>query len=131
MLLIALTAIPLPIGPQFTAFPENDFNSIGINASTIFFSPPSIVVTVPASAPKGPPDTGQSINFIPLYASVAATFCVSAGLPLVVSTMIEPSSKSNREQMSSTYLVVGRDKNITLQSLKVFKSTIASVPYFY
>ena len=56
---------PAPGGPQWTIFFPMAART-GRTASSAAASPPTMMVSVPASAPVGPPLTGQSRAWIPL-----------------------------------------------------------------
>ena len=58
-LLSAFSACPAPTGPAWTTFPPTA-SKIGRHVSRSASAPPHMIVSVPASAPTTPPETGAS-----------------------------------------------------------------------
>ena len=72
MLLQILATWPVPSAPQWTTF-FPIFSKIGFAVSNALLSPPTINVSVAASAPTVPPETGASSMTIFFCAAEAAT----------------------------------------------------------
>ncbi len=80
MLLQILATWPLPMPPQCTMFLPIACR-IGLAISKSFVSPPTMKVSVPASAPPTPPDTGASTIGQPFaFASIATSRAVSGSM---------------------------------------------------
>src|SRR5476649_858132 len=92
MLFTSLATVPEPSGPMWITLALNDC-STGRASSNVFFSPPTMMAIVAASAPVVPPLTGASSMAMPLAAIAAPIFFTIDGalversmkvLPLVI-----------------------------------------------
>src|SRR6478672_397014 len=80
MLLQIFATCPLPIPPQWTMFLPMACSTALVNSKS-FASPPTMKVSVPASAPATPPDTGASTMGQPFaFASIATSRAVSGSM---------------------------------------------------
>ena len=78
MLLISLATEPMPISPQCTTSPLNDFSS-GSWASNVAVSPPTMMTMVPSLARAVPPETGASSMAMPFACMPSAQRRAVAG----------------------------------------------------
>mmetsp|Transcript_9952 Transcript_9952/g.21251 ORF Transcript_9952/g.21251 Transcript_9952/m.21251 type:complete len:238 (+) Transcript_9952:595-1308(+) len=119
MLLTTLTAWPEPRGPTCRTLPEKA-STHGFTRSTTSGSPPIMLVTVPASAPRGPPLTGQSTMCSPFSASLAPMRWVWVGSPEVQSTNTAPGVKTLESSSANqpTSLEVGKQVSTTSHPLR-------------
>mmetsp|Transcript_85545 Transcript_85545/g.228843 ORF Transcript_85545/g.228843 Transcript_85545/m.228843 type:complete len:255 (-) Transcript_85545:97-861(-) len=119
MLLMTFTAWADPNGPTWLTLPEKVWTS-GSTLATSTSSPPNMLVTEPACAPRGPPLTGQSTMAIPFARKCSPTRRVTTGSPDVQSTTVAPkdSTSDNCCATASTSCEVGKHVNITSHPCK-------------
>src|SRR5665213_688975 len=101
MLLRALRAWPAPTSPTWrTLLPIASSN--GRQASTASSLPPAMIVSVPSTAPRTPPETGASTSSIPRAAARCASSRVSSGSEELMSISATGASSASSRPSSST-----------------------------
>ena len=130
MLLVSLVAWPEPGPPMWRITAPSACNS-GSACSNAAASPPTMIASVPLSAPRGPPLTGASSTARPRCAPCRASRRARLGSDVLMSITSEPSrAPSNTPRSpsiaSSTIAGVGRQVIVTSADAAALAGSSAS-----